>query len=139
MDLNEKLAQRRKEREIEAAAIQKEIVAQETEKIKVIENLARKRLAEKGYPITQDNASEEAIKKQAENIENRMATDRMTDLENFIYVSLIFVGIISFFISPIYGFLFLVGAFWYLHHYIDKYKKLIIAEEISRRTMGNFN
>jgi hypothetical protein len=136
MDLNEKLAQRRKEREIEAAAIQKEIVKKEVDKIKVIEEIAQKRLAEKGYPIAHDNEVEKSIQKQVVKIENKMATDRMTGWENFYFLSLVFIGIILLFESVILGLLFLAVAVWYLHQCIDKYKKIIVAEELFRRA-GN--
>ena len=136
MDLNEKLAQRRREREIEAVAIQREVALKEASKIEAVNDLARKRLAEKGYPITQDEETEKSIQKQIEKIEKKMATDRMNFWENFIFLSLVFIGIISCFETVIIGILFIVGAVWYLHYCIEKYKKTIVAEALFRRS-GN--
>ncbi len=55
MDLNEKLAQRRREREQEAAAAQVEQAAVEAAKTEFIKEEAKKRLAAEGYAVPSDS------------------------------------------------------------------------------------
>ena len=128
MDLNEKLAQRRKEREQEAAIVQAEIAAQETAKRDFIKQEAQKQLADAGIQQVIDLNTEKEIQKEKEKMIEKMAQSRWTSSENFIGFLLFVFVIVAFFQSWILGILMIIIAAIYFDQKNKKYKKQIENE-----------
>lgn len=128
MDLNEKLAQRRKEREQEAAIVQAEIAAQETAKSDFIKQEAQKQLADAGIQQVIDLNIEKEIQKEKEKMIEKMAQSRWTSSENFIGFLLFVFVIVAFFQSWILGILMIIIAAIYFDQKNKKYKKQIENE-----------
>lgn len=128
MDLNEKLAQRRKEREQESAVVQAEIAATETAKTEFVKQEARKQLADAGLQQVNDSDTEKEIQKEKEKIIEKMALSRWTSTENFIGFLLFLFVILAFFKNLILGFLMLIVSVVYYDGKNKKYKKQIEIE-----------
>lgn len=128
MDLNEKLAQRRKEREQEAAIVQAEIAAQETAKRDFIKQEAQKQLADAGIQQVIDLNTEKEIQKEKEKMIEKMAQSRWTSSENFIGFLLFVFVIVAFFQSWILGIFMIIIAAIYFDQKNKKYKKQIENE-----------
>lgn len=103
MDLNEKLAQRRREREQEAAAAQVEHAAVEAAKTEFIKEEAKKRLAAEGYavpnesPVTQEK-TEALIEAEKEALIQKMVSAKWTSSENTVFGSLVIAVLVFLFI-----------------------------------------
>lgn len=128
MDLNEKLAQRRKEREQEAAIVQAEIAAQETAKRDFIKQEAQKQLADAGIQQVIDLNTEKEIQKEKDKMIEKMAQSRWTRSENFIGFLLFVFVIVAFFQSWILGIFMIIIAAIYFDQKNKKYKKQIENE-----------
>lgn len=128
MDLNEKLAQRRKEREQEAAIVQAEIAAQETAKRDFIKQEAQKQLADAGIKQVIDLNTEKEIQKEKEKMIEKMAQSRWTSSENFIGFLLFVFVIVAFFQSWVLGVFMIIIAAIYFDKKNKKYKKQIENE-----------
>lgn len=128
MDLNEKLAQRRKEREQEAAIVQAEIAAQETAKRDFIKQEAQKQLADAGIQQVIDLNTEKEIQKEKDKMIEKMAQSRWTSSENFIGFLLFVFVIVAFFQSWILGIFMIIIAAIYFDQKNKKYKKQIENE-----------
>jgi hypothetical protein len=128
MDLNEKLAQRRKEREQEAAAVQAEIAAKETAKTAFVKQEARKQLADAGLQQVIDSDTQKAIQKEKDQMIEKMAQSRWTGAENFIGVLLLAITIWGFFENWLLGVILLLSLAFYASKKSEKYKKQIILE-----------
>ena len=126
MDLNEKLAQRRKERDAEAAAIQAEVAAKETAKAEFIKTEAQKRLAEEGLKQTIDADTERAIQKEKEKIIEKMAQDNWTNVEKVTGVIFAGLTIWGFFQWWLIGLIFMVLTAVHFNKTTEKYKSRIL-------------
>ncbi len=128
MDMNEKLAQRRKEREQEAAVVQAEIAAKETAKTEFVKQEARKQLTDAGLQQVIDSDTEKEIQKEKAKMIEKMALSRWTSVENFIGFLLFLFVVLSFFESWILGVLMLILSAVYFDRKNKKYKNQIEIE-----------
>lgn len=132
MDLNEKIAQRRKEREQEAAVVQAEIDAKElaikaaNTKNEFDKQVAQSRLAYEGKVPAIDTDTKKYIEK--EQMIEKMALSRWTSTENFIGFLLFVFVILAFFKSWILGVLMLIVGLFYFDGKNNKYKNQIEIE-----------
>ena len=151
MDLNEKLAARRRELAIEAekarleeqsvinAAKEKELLeserAKKAEQDALVAEVSRRSEnsaieistpeAEPNEPIIMSDADyEKAL--------NKAATDRMTSGENTFFAILIILGIVSLFIAWPMAVAFIIWAVFYINGKSKKYKAQILAEGKAR-------
>lgn len=131
MDLHEKLALRRKEREIETSAALAKIAVHEAAKTAALQHAARKQLAEEGFPVIDGPSTTQSIQGQKNKVIERLALARMVFWEIALCTILTITGVVSLFGSTFTGILFLVGAGWFLHSRIEKYKGIIIMESAS--------
>jgi hypothetical protein len=118
MDLHEKIALRRKEREIETAAALAKVVVHQAEQSQAAEQAARRQLAEEGFPVNNDSLK----------VIERLALERMAFWETAICIIFSIAGVISLFGSVLTGIFLLAVTGWFLHSRIEKYKRIIIME-----------
>lgn len=100
MDLNEKLAQRRREREQEAAVVRAQQAAVEAANTEFIKEEAKKRLTAEGYAVPDEShvpqaQTEARIEAEMEALLQKMVSDRWTSSENTKFGILI-IAIIAF-------------------------------------------
>jgi hypothetical protein len=128
MDLNEKLAQRRKEREQEAAAVQAEIAAKETAKTAFVKQEARKQLADAGLQQVIDSDTQKAIQKEKDQMIEKMAQSRWTATDSSIMLLLLVCAIWGFFQNWLLGVILFLILIFYVTKKSEKYKNQITLE-----------
>jgi hypothetical protein len=122
MELNEKLAARRRELAIEA------------EKAKQIERDAinaevTKRLKQQGIAQAKPaDIPKSTVDAEVEEVLNKAASARITSDENATFAVLLVLGLLTFFISWWLGAIFIVWAVMYISKKTARYKEQIVAE-----------
>lgn len=129
MDLHEKLAQRRREREQEAALVQSETVYKQMAKSEVVQQEARKHLVDAGLQPFLSPDEAKAIQVEKDKILEKAASSRWTNTENIILLVLIGATIFAFFNSWTAGIFWIMATILYYRH-INKIHKKRIEDEI---------
>lgn len=147
MNINEKLAQRRREREQEAAVLQVQIAAQEAEKTAFIKQEAKKRLVKEGLQNVIDVVTEKAIQREKEKIieeaalielKNRKVQERknfeialsgFSKFEGMVVFILLLLVIWGFFQSWSVGFFFLIAEAYYFNAVLWMHRSRLISAE----------
>lgn len=151
MDLNEKIAARRREKAIEAEksmqieVARKKQAALETAKVaaaeqEIIANEVAKRLAEKGIQLPEVTkssqspslATQKIIDAEVESQITKAASARMTAGENLKFVILLLLGIGGFFVKWWVGLAFIIWSFSYITKATNRHKEEILAEGQSK-------
>lgn len=142
MDLNEKIAARRRELVVEqekARQAEKEVSAKlAAERSEAIGVEVNKRLAEQGIELPssldtpKSKIDKKSIDQEVEEVLNKAATDRMTSGENTLTGILAVAGIVFLFIAWPVGIALIVWAGFYGNGKREKYKAQIIAEGKAR-------
>lgn len=132
MDLNEKLAQRRKEREQEAAVVQAEIAAKEAiikaanAKTEFEKQVALCQLAYGGKEPVIATDTKQYIEK--EQMIEKMAWSRWTGADNLVGIFFVGATFWGFFQHWLLGVIFLFVCIFYCGNKNEKYKKQITSE-----------
>ena len=136
MDLNEKIAARRRELAIEEQAAinaDKERAREENERTRkesereIIEEIVRR--SERGVGISAPSETSKVMTdSQYNSALTKGADDRMTTIENTLFVSLTILGIVSLFIAWPIGVILIIWAGVYYNEKLKKYKAKIITE-----------
>lgn len=144
MDIQDRIAARRKELAVEAARLQREIAAAELEqkiedereaatkaKAEAIAIAAEvdKRLRDQGLSsLATEGVVEKKVEAAVDAAISRAATSRMTSGENATFAVLVIVGLLSFAFAWPLAIVILFVAGWHVSKKTDKYKAQIIAE-----------
>lgn len=152
MDLNEKIAARRRELAREAEKVKREederiaaaarrtaaaISQQKQREKEALDAAVKRRLSEQGM---EGIATPEPLKKQVdaqvEKLLDKAATDRMTTGENAIFFALVVFAILSFFVAWWLVVIFVVAIAIFMNKMTEKYKKQIIDESANARDLN---
>ena len=131
MDLNERLAQRRKEREIESAALAGQIAKEQHAKELHIKNEALKQVTGVESLINEDPDLKTAINKEADKILEKMAVKEINLRQVALVIFLIIIGLGFFQKSWVVGVAIWGFAAWYFQKVIDEKKMEIIKKRKS--------
>ncbi|ABL01148.1 hypothetical protein [Pelobacter propionicus] len=129
MDLNEKIAARRRELAAEDEKTKQAEKAREAEQQRYVRNEAIKQLSENGIELPDYKGIPlEKVDAEVEKLLDKAASDRMTSGENTTLIVLFVFGLLSFLITWWLGVFFIIGAFVYSSKTTNRYKEQIKAE-----------
>ena len=130
MDINQKIAQRRLEREREAETERAKVAAQRAESLQVAKSEARRQLVEEGVLSIADP---EVVKREKEKFIEKMAQDSWETSEKWKFAMLVFFCILGFFAKWWIGLFFFLWAFWYSEKVNERHKVIILKNAVEKK------